>query len=85
MQVYAAIQEETSGRVYQILKEQHLYFWLRATPGCAIIGPFDSFGDLFESLAKSEGKTAKHWENAFGRFYPHISPSGAFRTSHLSV
>lgn len=73
MKVYAAIQEERSGRVFVVLTDDmKRYHWMRATPGQVVQGPFDSMLDLFISLAELEGKSVSHWKNVFSHFYPNI-------------
>lgn len=78
MNVYAAIQQESSGRVYSILREDTLLYWLRSTPGCELQGPFLDVFELFEDLAQMEGRTASYWQEVFAHFYPDVSKAHAY-------
>lgn len=72
MEVFAAIQEEQTGRVYSILTKNSEFFWLRVTPGYPIHGAFDSLNAVFNDMALIEGRTAGHWTKVFTFFYPNI-------------
>lgn len=75
MQVYASIQAERTGRVYVIFKDGTQYFWVRATPGMDMHGPFSLLPTLFQSMARTEGKSAEHWSRVFTSFYPDMPVS----------
>lgn len=72
MQVYASIQAESSGRVYVIFQDVTEYYWVRASPGMGMNGPFEDFQSLFQSMARLEGKSADHWASVFTTFYPNM-------------
>lgn len=72
MQVYASIQAEQSGRVYIIFREEVSYFWVRASPGMELNGPFSDLPMLFQSMSRIEGKSADHWTRVFASFYPNM-------------
>jgi hypothetical protein len=85
MKVFAAIQQERTGRVYTILSDEiYSYYWLRASPEQPVYGPFDSLTELFGSMAQHEGHTIDHWAEVFSHFYPQIRVSSVI-ASALSV
>ncbi len=72
MQVYASIQAERSGRVYIIFQNINEYFWVRASPGMEMHGPFSELPSIFQSMSRVEGKSAEHWSQVFTSFYPNM-------------
>ena len=79
MKILASVQAERTGRVYIIFSDTEQYYWVRASAGTELKGPFDNLPSIYQNMSSIEGKTAAHWREVFEYFQANLSfPANKF-------
>lgn len=68
MKILASVQAERTKRVYLIFSDTEQYYWVRASAGTQLKGPFDTLPSIYSNMSNVEGKTPEHWKHVFETF-----------------